>query len=156
MKFLVKYLVAMYGSIFLLINNELSFADVLKSNFSTDSDNVFKANSIDKRTRNLLSKLLTVNVIPSKDAGNSDFHDLGLPIQLMDESYKILLTGTTENGKVMFDLSKLDHIPQNLIILSPITANELVISSEAGYIELMIDSEDQLPLQIAAKYMAEK
>ncbi len=37
MKFLIKYLIAMYGSMFLFINNELSFVDVMKSTLNPDT-----------------------------------------------------------------------------------------------------------------------
>ena len=157
MKFLIKYILAMYGSMFLFINNELSFVDVVKSTLNPDTGVVRShAKTIDKSTSNAISKLLTVRVLPIKNEKGSDFNDLGLPIQLMDESYKILMTANTDSGAVMFDLNQLESIPEKLIVLSPATANEIAITSDAGYVELMVDVEEQLPLQIASKYLAEK
>lgn len=157
MKFLIKYLIAMYGSMFLFINNELSFVDVMKSTLSPDTGIVrSRTKTIDKSTSNAINKLLTVRVLPIKNEKGSDFNDVGLPIQLMDESYKILMTANTDSGSVMFDLNQLESIPEKLIVLSPATANEIAITSDAGYVELMVDVEEQLPLQIASKYLAEK
>jgi hypothetical protein len=157
MKFLIKYILAMYGSMFLFINNELSFVEVIKSTLNPDTGVVrSQIKTIDKRTSNAISKLLTVRVIPIKNEKGSDYSDKGLPIQLMDETYKILMTANTDSGAVMFDLNQLETIPDKLILLSPATANEIAISSDAGYVELMVDVEEQLPLQIASKYLAEK
>ncbi len=147
----------MYGSMFLFINNEISFVDVMKSTLYTDTGNIrTRTRTIDKKTSNAISKLLTVKVLPANNKSPTDYSDLGLPIQLMDESYKILLSANTDSGSVMFDLSQLDSIPSKFIILSPATANEILITSETGYVELMIDEEEQLPLQITSKYLAEK
>jgi hypothetical protein len=74
----------------------------------------------------------------------------------MDDTYKILMTANTDSGSVMFDLNQLESIPEKLIVLSPATANEINITSDAGYVELMVDVEEQLPLQITSKYLAEK
>ncbi len=74
----------------------------------------------------------------------------------MDDTYKILMTANTDSGSVMFDLNQLESIPEKLIVLSPATANEIDITSDAGYVELMVDVEEQLPLQITSKYLAEK
>jgi hypothetical protein len=143
--------------VFLFINNELSFVDVVKSTLIPDTGLVRShTKTIDESTSYAISKLLTVKVLPVANEKGSDFNDLGLPIQLMDESYKILMTANTDSGSVMFDLNQLESIPEKLIVLSPATANEIVITSEAGYVELMVDVEEQLPLQIASKYLCEK
>jgi hypothetical protein len=157
MKFLIKYLIAMYGSMFLFINNELSFVDVMKSTLNPDTGVVIShTKTIDKSTSYAISKLLTVKVLPITNEKGSDFDELGLPIQLMDDTYKILMTANTDSGSVMFDLNQLESIPEKLIVLSPATANEIDITSDAGYVELMVDVEEQLPLQITSKYLAEK
>jgi hypothetical protein len=157
MKFLIKYLIAMYGSMFLFINNELSFVDVMKSTLNPDTGVVRShTKTIDKSTSYAISKLLTVKVLPITNEKGSDFDELGLPIQLMDDTYKILMTANTDSGSVMFDLNQLESIPEKLIVLSPATANEIDITSDAGYVELMVDVEEQLPLQITSKYLAEK
>lgn len=147
----------MYGSMFLFINNELSFVDVMKSTLNPDTGIVrSQTKTIDESTSYTISKLLTVKVLPITNEKGSDFDELGLPIQLMDDTYKILMTANTDSGCVMFDLNQLESIPEKLIVLSPATANEIDITSDAGYVELMVDVEEQLPLQIASKYLAEK
>ncbi|MCX6186396.1 MAG: hypothetical protein NTU43_05275, partial [Bacteroidetes bacterium] len=68
MKFLLKYLIAMYGSMFLFINNEISFVDVMKSTLYTDTGNIrTRTRTIDKKTSNAISKLLTVKVLPANN-----------------------------------------------------------------------------------------
>jgi hypothetical protein len=74
----------------------------------------------------------------------------------MDETYKILMTAKTDSGTVMFDLNQLESLPEKLIVLSPSTANEIEVNSGTGYVELMVDGDEQLPYKIASKYLAKK
>jgi hypothetical protein len=157
MKFLIKYLFAMYGSVFILINNELSFVDVVKSTLNPDTGVVRSyTKSIDKSTSYTASKLLKVKLLSVANEKGSENKDLDLPIQLMDETYKILMTAKTDSGTVMFDLNQLESLPEKLIVLSPSTANEIEVNSGAGYVELMVDEDEQLPYKIASKYLAKK
>jgi len=157
MKFLIKYLFAMYGSVFILINNGLSFVDVVKSTLNPDTGVVRShTKSIDKSTSYTASKLLKVKLLSVANEKGSENKDLDLPIQLMDETYKILMTAKTDSGTVMFDLNQLESLPEKLIVLSPSTANEIEVNTGAGYVELMVDEDEQLPYKIASKYLAKK
>ncbi|MEI6880952.1 MAG: hypothetical protein WCK82_06455 [Bacteroidota bacterium] len=157
MKFLIKYLFAMYGSVFILINNGLSFVDVVKSTLNPDTGVVRSyTKSIDKSTSYTASKLLKVKLLSVANEKGSEIKDLDLPIQLMDETYKILMTAKTDSGTVMFDLNQLESLPEKLIVLSPSTANEIEVNTGAGYVELMVDEDEQLPYKIASKYLAKK
>ncbi|NDC30836.1 MAG: hypothetical protein EBZ58_07885 [Bacteroidetes bacterium] len=157
MKFLIKYLFAMYGSVFILINNGLSFVDVVKSTLNPDTGVVRSyTKSIDKSTSYTASKLLKVKLLSVANEKGCENKDLDLPIQLMDETYKILMTAKTDSGTVMFDLNQLESLPEKLIVLSPSTANEIEVNTGAGYVELMVDEDEQLPYKIASKYLAKK
>jgi hypothetical protein len=157
MKFLIKYLFAMYGSVFILINNGLSFVDVVKSTLNPDTGVVRSyTKSIDKSTSYTASKLLKVKLLSVANEKGSEIKDLDLPIQLMDETYKILMTAKTDSGTVMFDLNQLESLPEKLIVLSPSTANEIEVNTGTGYVELMVDEDEQLPYKIASKYLAKK
>ena len=157
MKFLIKYLIAMYGSMFLFINNELSFVDVMKSTLNPDTGIVrSQTKTIDESTSYTASKLLKVKLLSVANEKGSEIKDLDLPIQLMDETYKILMTAKTDSGTVMFDLNQLESLPEKLIVLSPSTANEIEVNTGTGYVELMVDEDEQLPYKIASKYLAKK
>ena len=157
MKFLIKYLFAMYGSVFILINNGLSFVDVVKSTLNPDTGVVRSyTKSIDKSTSYTASKLLKVKLLSVANEKGIENKNLDLPIQLMDETYKILMTAKTDSGTVMFDLNQLESLPEKLIVLSPSTANEIEVNTGAGYVELMVDEDEQLPYKIASKYLAKK
>ena len=147
----------MYGSVFILINNGISFVDVVKSTLNPDTGVVRSyTKSIDKSTSYAASKLLKVKILSVANEKGSENKDLDLPIQLMDETYKILMTAKTDSGTVMFDLNQLESLPEKLIVLSPSTANEIEVNSGTGYVELMVDGDEQLPYKIASKYLAKK
>ena len=147
----------MYGSVFILINNGLSFVDVVKSTLNPDTGVVRShTKSIDKSTSYTASKFLKVKILSVANEKGSENKDLDLPIQLMDETYKILMTAKTDSGTVMFDLNQLESPPEKLIVLSPSTANEIEVNTGAGYVELMVDEDEQLPYKIASKYLAKK
>ena len=147
----------MYGSMFLFINNELSFVDVMKSTLNPDTGIVrSQTKTIDESTSYTASKLLKVKLLSVANEKGSEIKDLDLPIQLMDETYKILMTAKTDSGTVMFDLNQLESLPEKLIVLSPSTANEIEVNTGTGYVELMVDEDEQLPYKIASKYLAKK
>jgi hypothetical protein len=142
---------------FLFINNELSFVDVMKSTLNPDTGIVrSQTKTIDESTSYTASKLLKVKLLSVANEKGSEIKDLDLPIQLMDETYKILMTAKTDSGTVMFDLNQLESLPEKLIVLSPSTANEIEVNTGTGYVELMVDEDEQLPYKIASKYLAKK
>jgi hypothetical protein len=129
----------------------------MKSTLNPDTGIVrSQTKTIDESTSYTASKLLKVKLLSVANEKGSEIKDLDLPIQLMDETYKILMTAKTDSGTVMFDLNQLESLPEKLIVLSPSTANEIEVNTGTGYVELMVDEDEQLPYKIASKYLAKK
>jgi hypothetical protein len=75
----------------------------------------------------------------------------GLTIQVMNTQYKELINGVIRKGIVQFDLSCVSRSNKLLVIISPITGNEITINSELSNFEMKLDASELLIKQKANK-----
>jgi hypothetical protein len=77
----------------------------------------------------------------------------GLQIQLMNDEYTEVQRAVVKNGIAVFDLNKVKSKFRNLILISPITSNEMAISSDMKFVNLKLDMSE---LNIIQKSNKEK
>lgn len=146
MKLTMKYFTALIVSVMLFIKGDLSVVGAWLGtvNFipfqKKTQTEVSRDNSI-QGTRNLV---VSVSGKTSGKAINE------LPLHLMNDEYQILAKANIRDGKVSFDLNGIEHLTGTIILISPVTSNEMKINSQAGYVDFVVDDEPGILLQATA------
>ncbi|MBJ7427531.1 MAG: hypothetical protein JHD28_01010 [Bacteroidia bacterium] len=88
------------------------------------------------------NKNLFVSIASDKNIGINKNLLEGLQIQLMNDEYTVVQIAVVKNGIAVFDLSKVKSSYRNLILISPITSNEMAVTSEMKYVTMKLDMSE--------------
>lgn len=97
------------------------------------------------------NKNLFVTISSDKNIGINKNLLEGLQIQLMNDEYTEVQNTVVKNGIAVFDLSKVKRSYRNLVLVSPITSNEMAITSDMKYVTMKLDMSEINILQKSNK-----
>jgi len=136
-KIAIKYISAIFLSLLLFIKGDLSIIGA----WSGTVNRVFSNTSIGYQN-NFPGKPLTIKIVTKSESNNRLSTSEGFPIHLYDNTYKLLLKSVVVKGVAKFDLSDLYINGSKLIVVSPITGNEMKFDSNIGFLEFMLDMDN--------------
>jgi hypothetical protein len=148
MKHIIKYLVTILISILFFIIGDIAVKGAWLNRIDNADYILNHKLGVDKLNK---SKIILIKFIAEKNnVSDVKFFD-GLTIQVMNTQYKELINGVIRKGIVQFDLSCVSRSNKLLVIISPITGNEITINSELSNFEMKLDASELLIKQKANK-----
>ncbi len=135
MKLILKYIATLVTSSLLFVAGDVAVKGAwLNKIGNTDFMFSHKLGVEESENRNLF-----VSVVPDNNISINKNLLEGLQIQLMNDEYTEVQSAVVKNGIAIFDLSKVKSSYRNLILISPITSNEMAITSDLKYVDLKLD-----------------
>ncbi len=135
MKLILKYIATLVTSSLLFVAGDVAVKGAwLNKIGNTDFMFSHKLGVDEVENRNLF-----VSIVPDNNISINKNLLEGLQIQLMNDEYTEVQSAVVKNGIAIFDLSKVKSSYRNLILISPITSNEMFITSDLKYVDMKLD-----------------